>query len=168
MPILPKGLSPDLFNRIKQRIQTEFGGGKTEPNQSSNAPGVTNTVENVDEPLDKSLWQKIKDRAKKLLGLEPKPEKDDGPLTPETLKFRIRECARLKVLLLASYQAKHSPVPVFRMLEPYSYRTKKNGQLYLYCFCRLHNQVECFKLERFSAARVTSEPFTPQWPIEIS
>lgn len=56
---------------------------------------------------------------------------------------------------------------VWRMVEVYSYRKKKNPEPLLYIFCLLHNEWHSIYHSRVQGMVMTDETFTPRYPIEV-
>lgn len=55
-----------------------------------------------------------------------------------------------------------------RLVEPYSFRTSRDGAQLFYGFHREARQMKCFRIDKFQSVEVTGEPFSPRYQIEIS
>lgn len=169
----PKGLTPAIFNRIKERVQKELGGIPTEDVKSPGDPGQQGQ-------MSSGLWKKILDRAKDFVkGDEGKiaPGEDPNKKKPvsekldlPTIRGRIGQAGRLGVLLLMKYNG------VWRHVEPYSFRIKtsesKKGAAprkteFFYGYCRLHDEIHSFRMEKIEGLYITDEKFTPRWVVEV-
>lgn len=81
-----------------------------------------------------------------------------------TLAQVVEHCAKKKVLMEMTYNG------VTRLVEPYSYRTTKNGDVLLYAYCHKDQTTESFRVDRIEAnppVRATETKFDPRWTIEI-
>lgn len=164
MPVIPRGLSDRMFNRIRQRVQDSLGAPSVQP--------VAPTRESVDTGLSSRIRQFVQDR----LGLEPSPTETvsqtqapvvSGPPTSlEEIKQRIQDAARRMppLKLRALYNG------AWRNLSPYSFRYRDADDPHiplLYAYCDKDKQVECFKLKKFQDLQITAEPYVPQYPVEF-
>jgi hypothetical protein len=73
----------------------------------------------------------------------------------------ILQSARQGTLVLMLYNGN------WRYIEPYSYRSRKNGTTDLMAFCHRHQHIEAFKPGKIESAQMTEMSFKPRWPIEI-
>ena len=55
-----------------------------------------------------------------------------------------------------------------RLVEPYSFRTSREGAKLLYGFHREDNEMKCFRIDRFESVEITKNAFTPRYRVEIS
>ncbi len=163
----PKGLTPAIFNRIRDRVQKELGGVPTEDIESG-APGQQGQ-------MTSKLWTKILDRAKDFIsGESAQDPSKKNPITEKldvpTIRARIGQAGRLGVLLLLKYNG------VWRHCEPYSFRvrdlkTKKNQAPrkaeFFFGYCRLHDEIHAFRMERIEGVYITDIKFTPRWVVEV-
>lgn len=167
-----KGLGQGFFNRIKDRVTRELGGAPTQ--------GVDDTGASQDEQMSPGLWSKILDRAKNLFQREQTPDQTPTPakppaterLDPPSIRVRIAQAGKMGVLLLLKYNG------VWRHVEPYSFRTRtvkpkskgaKPGRAeYFYGYCRLHDTIEAYRMERIEGIYITDETFHPRWVIEVA
>lgn len=124
------------------------------------------------EKVAPGFWEKIKDKTReKLRDFSPIQRRlldPRAPLDEPTIKYRIRYAGQSHLLLYMLYNDQ------WRHVEPYSYRYRgkpKNPQgkkeLLFFGYCRPHDEIHAFKLEKIQGLIVTDEPFTPRWPIEV-
>ena len=128
--------------------------------------------------LSQALFERLKDRVKRELGLEPagsaEPTEPGGkpvaepqstpPSSNEEKKLRIQEAGRKRVLLLMQYNG------IYRHVEPYSYRFRDKdnaNEPLLYAFCHKDQGIEAFKLRKITDLQVTDQPFSPRYPVEF-
>ena len=156
---MPRG--PGIYERIKQRLDqlTQSLSGQ----MPQDAPDAS-TAHGVEDTLTPGLWGRIKERVK---GLFPDAEQKPAavPITglssSEVLQ-RFQQGGRGRVLLLMKYNN------VWRHVEPYSFRQRSKGpQPLLYGYCRLHNTIEAYRVDRVQGLALTDEPYSPRWAVEF-
>ncbi len=127
MPLIPKGLTRGLIDRIRNLVDREFS--QRRPVQDEEAP-----------PPEQQSISGIGD-----------------------IHYRIRVGARDKTLLWMKYNN------TWRFVEPYSFRYRSAGlQPLFYGFCRLHNTIEAYRLDRVQDLHNTDRPYSPRWDVEIA
>jgi predicted DNA-binding transcriptional regulator YafY len=55
---------------------------------------------------------------------------------------------------------------VERLVEPYSFRTKSTGVVFM-GWCGKDQGIEAFKPDKIEAIEVTDVPFRPRWTVEV-
>lgn len=112
-------------------------------------------------------WDSVKNFLTRFQTPKPKrqptqvtPTGPTGPFTGEEKAAVITEAARRYVMLYMKYNG------VRRMVEPYSYRHKSTGMLFM-GYCHIHQSIEAFKPEKIEEIQLTQFPFAPRWPVEI-
>jgi len=78
----------------------------------------------------------------------------------------IQTAARERNVLRIIYHEKDGTSDGWRYVEPYSF-SHDNGELALFAWDRTKNGIRRFTLERINQADISSENFTPRYPIEI-
>jgi hypothetical protein len=141
VPLIPKGLTESLVQRLKERVKRELSEG-------------------VLSPIAPVIQQQ--------LGIEPdEPQPLQPHRRPTTLAekmFRIQEAGGNNVLLWMEYNG------VYRHVEPYSYRYRDRDNPHeplLFAWCHKDKGIEAFKLRKITDCVVTDRPFTPRWPVEF-
>lgn len=159
-----KGLTPAVFNRIKDRVQRELGGVPTDD--------ATNPVTGDQRQMSPALWKRILERAKDVVQDKLDPQsRSKSPKKPSnerldvpTVKARFAEAGRLGVMVLMNYNN------VWRLVEPYSFRVKnKNGKTseWLFGFCRLHETIEMYRPEKVQGINITDQKYSSRWTVEF-
>jgi hypothetical protein len=161
-------LKPNFLQRIKDRaldrIKTELAP------QTPQVPGEDDSVPGA-EDVQPSFRQRITDKVKnvikdKVQGLDPIRQRLLDPnarLDMPTLKYRIKYAGQNRLLALLSYSTGQT-----RHVEVYSYRLRGNPKrLMLMGFCRLHNKIHCFDLNKITGFVVTDIPFRNRWSVEF-
>lgn len=161
VPKLTEGLLDRLRDKATNRIKQEL------------APKILPSDTRVPAPeaLPQSFTERLKQKVKERLeGI--KPVRDwlldrGGKLDEPTIKYRIRYAGQRNLLLFMRYNDQ------WRHVEPYSYRFEKvkgsnAPRLYFYGYCRPHERIHKFRLERFQGLIVTDEVFVPRWPVEVA
>ena len=82
-------------------------------------------------------------------------------MTAVPLKDAIVYSMRNVTLLELSYNG------VARKVEPYSFRTSKDGNELLYAFCHKDGRIEAFRVDRIEHAKATTDKFMPRYTVEI-
>jgi hypothetical protein len=142
MPLIPRGLSPGLFERLKDRFKREL-------------------TERVVSP--------VRERVERGLGVEP-PEEEPPPTPhrPPTTNaekmFRIQQAGQQGVLLWMRYNGQ------YRNVEPYSYRYRDAdypSEPLFFGWCFKDKKIEAFKIRKIQDIQVTDTPFAPRWTVEF-
>lgn len=143
MPLIPRGLSPGLFERLKDRFQRE---------------------------LSERVVSPVRERIERGLGITPpgepppSPPAHRAPTTNAEKMFRIQTAGRLGVLLWMRYNGQ------YRKVEPYSYRYRDADypdEPLFFGWCDKDKQIEAFKIRKIQDIQVTEEPFEPRWTVEF-
>lgn len=172
-----QNLKDQAINRIKTELAPTIPG---EPGRqpTPGTPGVPSGWEDAPDPevLNPSFTQRIKDKVKDLAQPVVDKAKDklkgtdfaknlmldpSKPADEPTIKYRIKYAGENQVLLYMLYNGQ------WRHVEPYSYR-RRNGKLFFYGYCRIHDVIHAFDMKKIKGAVVTDEPYTPRWPIEVA
>lgn len=164
MPGVPR-LGASFLDRLRDKAVTRI--------KDELAPKILPSDTRVPAPekLPEGFGERLKQKVKqKLEGL--KPVRDwlldrGGKLDLPTIKYRIRYAGQRNLLLFMKYNDQ------WRHVEPYSYRFEKvkgsnEPVLFFYGYCRPHERIHKFKLERFQGLIVTDEVFVPRWPVEVA
>lgn len=168
MPLIPRGLTDSLFDRIRDRVRRELGVEPTAP--TAGEPGTA----------DPGFMSRIKQLVRERLGIEPAvrdAEPAPGgfgdqdvyygpPKSLEDVKRRIQEAGRSQppMLLRVFYNGQ------WRDLEPYSYRYQDKDDPHIplfFAFCHKDQQIEAFKLKKIFDIQVTRRPYQPKWTVEF-
>ena len=128
--------------------------------------------------LSKGLFDRIKERVRDLFNQTPgnesaeqvadelqvPPEQAQGPASDiPTMLMRIRYAGRTSTLLYMKYNN------TWRNVEPYSFRYRSKGmQPLFYGYCLLHNSIEAYRIDRIQDVRVTNQPFSARWSVQVS
>lgn len=138
--LVPRGLTRNLFDRIRERTRQEL-------------------TQRVVDPA--------KERIKDYLGFDPEPNRkreEHVPATDRVTKeWRIEEAARARKLLHMKYNG------IWRHVMPMSFRRGKTEKL-LYAYCEKDNwDIEAFKISKIEDCEVTDKnwPFTPEYTVEF-
>ncbi len=159
MPLLPRGLSDQLFNRIRDRVRDQLGVETTAP-----------------RPDDPGLSSRIKQIVRERLGLDPtapmpeevgaEPPYYGPPRSLEEVRQRIQEAGRnLPPLMLRMLYNNR-----WRNVEPYSFRWRDKDDPHIplfYAYCHKDKQTEAFKLKKVQDLQVTNQPFQPRFVVEF-
>lgn len=105
-------------------------------------------------------------------GLPVPPFPPQPPGTLADVRARIQWAGRNRRLLVMGYRDMDGNQHAHRDVEPYSYRyrAKKDRHIPLfYAYCRLHNEIHCFKLQGITDCQIKDELFTPRqgWVVEF-
>jgi hypothetical protein len=125
----------------------------------------------IPKGIGRSLYERVKERLKHELGLEP-AERPPARTAQEVL-MRIHEAAsqRPPKMVRALYKAKDADVATWRHLQPYSLRMRAKddpGTPLIYAACEKDQwKVEAFIPARFEDVQVTNIPFTPRYKVEF-
>ena len=169
MPLIPRGLTQRLFNRVVDRTRQELG-----------------------RPLErgKSFFDRVKERTLTELGLpgrtqvpvardpwaeawEPAPEPTQSPEIPpqgpatteDEIRARISAAGRRLLLIRMKYHG----LP--RDVEPYKIADGrgKDGNDLFYGWCYKDKALESFRMDRIEDVQITNRPFVPRnnWPVEF-
>ena len=83
--------------------------------------------------------------------------------TPSELFIeRIQFAASNRLYINLRYNGKN------RIVEPYSFRKSRAGQILFYAFEVDSSQIKCYRIDKFQSLDVTSEIYTPRYAVEIS
>lgn len=81
----------------------------------------------------------------------------------DTIMYRIRAAGRMHTLLYMKYNN------TWRHVEPYSFRYRSKGmQPLFYGYCRLHDTIEAYRIDRIQDVQLTDRPYSPRWEVEIA
>lgn len=160
MPLLPKNLlqriKDEAVRKVDKRVRQEL------------APSVPDTEVEKSESLPQTFVDKIKQKVQDIAPVQNLMLDPDAPLDLPTIKYRIRFAGQRRLLLLMTYNDE------VRHVEPYSYRYRGKPKipggkstLLFYGFCRIHNKIHAFDLEKIEGLIVTNEPYRPRWTIEV-
>lgn len=92
---------------------------------------------------------------------QPVQQPQTGPLSDADKQNIIQTAGRQRMMLEIKYDG------VSRLVEPYSFRTSRTGQLLFYGFCSIHSKIHSFKLDKIQDIRISEFPFSPRWPVEL-
>lgn len=175
-----------VLQRIDQRVRKELA-----PEVQAPAIGEAPEEEQVDPGLLGRIKQRVKERVNQLTPVQQRMLDPRGPLDEATIKYRIQYAGQNHLLLFIKYNNQ------WRHVEPYSYRTsgtpnpaaaakyrqqverarsdpstvippRPKREIRFYGFCRIHDEIHSFKLERIEGCIVTDLTFQPRWPIEVA
>jgi len=164
MPIVPSGLSRGLYDSIRDRVRQVMG-----PQDAAEAGGSGGSG------LTTGLWDNIRKRVQNLFGGGSRPAPTDvgapppaGPppqmtgLSQQEILLRFQEGGRGRVLVLMLYNN------VWRHVEPYSFRFRAKGpNPLMYGWCRVHNEIHSFRVDRVQGIGLTDERYAPRFPVEF-
>lgn len=125
--------------------------------------------------LGKSFIERLRNRIRNLWGGDDEGDSHinpmlQGPATGiDVIMYRIRFAARNRLLLWMKYQGAKSSAPTWRHVEPYSFRARANPgpQPLFYGWCRFHDEIHSFRIDRILDIHVTDRPFSPRVEVEI-
>lgn len=156
--------SPGFLDRIKQNIAPALS-RTLAPTVQGPGQGDNDAPE---ENVNPSFLDRIKEKARDIPLIQRQLLDPKAQITPELIKYRIRYAGSNNTLLLMRYNN------TWRHVEPYSYRWrgKADGsgkrKLLFFGFCRAHNEIHGFRLDKIQGLLTTDETFAPRWPIELA
>lgn len=165
LPGVPR-LAPGFLQRLQdaatQRIRNEYreklpdAGDTSVPKKEEVAPGLLTRIK-----------RKILDQYGDLTGAEERLLDPNIKVDIPLIKYRIRFAGQRRLLLWMYYNDQ------WRFVEPYSYRYEtpsgsNTKMIYFYGYCRIHDRIHKFRLDRIQGLRVLDETFAPRWPIEVA
>lgn len=148
-------VTPSLFERIRDRVRQELGGGDS----GSFGERVRRLVRKRLSPTEDAAPEAPP---------EAPPEEPPYRGPPRSLaevNQRIQEAGRKRVLLRMLYNG------VWRDVEPYSYRYRDADDphiplLYGWCVTK-DDQIEAYKLKKIEDLQVTNRPYNPRFVVEF-
>ncbi len=78
----------------------------------------------------------------------------------------IKQASRNRLILRVIYTEKDGTSEGWRYVEPYSFRSEGQSEA-LFAWDRAKNGIRRFTLNRINQAELTSDSFTPRYPVEI-
>ena len=161
VPRLSSGFLDRLRDKAVTRIKEELAPKILPSDTRVPAP------EKLPETFSERLKQKVREKLEEVGPVRDWLLQHTGPLDAATIKYRIRYAGQRNLLLFMKYNDQ------WRHVEPYSYRFEKvkgedGPRLYFYGYCRPHERIHKFRLERFQGLVVTDEVFVPRWPVEVA